>query len=108
MNEPKIGRRPLLAGGAAGALGALLAQARPADAQNAARRGTLVVALDFSDTTTLDPGRVAGYTNPLPTRAAYDPLVTMSPDDLITVRPCLATSWEYLSDGRTARFRLRD
>jgi peptide/nickel transport system substrate-binding protein len=108
MNQHTIGRRPLLAGGAAGALGALLAQARPAGAQSAARRGTLVVALDFSDTTTLDPGRVAGYTNPLPTRAAYDPLVTMTPDDLITIRPCIATSWEYLPDGKTLRFHLRD
>ena len=31
-----------------------------------------MVALDFNDTSTLDPGRVAGYTNPLPTRAAYN------------------------------------
>ena len=62
MSQYKIGRRPLIAGGA-GALGAILANARPAAEQSAARRQTLVVALDFSDTTTLDPGRVAGYTN---------------------------------------------
>ena len=107
MSQHKIGRRPLIAGGA-GALGTMLARARPAAAQSAARRETLVVALDFSDTTTLDPGRVAGYSNPMPTRAAYDPLVTMSPDDLITIKPCIATSWEYLPDGKTVRFKLRD
>jgi peptide/nickel transport system substrate-binding protein len=107
MSQHRIGRRPLIAGGA-GALGTMLVSARPAAAQSAARRETLVVALDFSDTTTLDPGRVAGYTNPMPTRAAYDPLVTMSPDDLITIKPCIATSWEYLPDGKTVRFKLRD
>ena len=32
----------------------------------------------------------------------------MSPDDLITIRPCIATSWEYLPDGKTVRFKLRD
>lgn len=102
-----FGRRPLI-GGAAGLLGTLLARARPSAAQSAARRETLVIALDFNDTTTLDPGRVSGYTNPLPTRAAYDPLVTMAPGDYVTVRPCVATEWAYLPDGRTIRFKLRD
>jgi peptide/nickel transport system substrate-binding protein len=106
-HEAGIGRRPLIIG-AGGLLGALLAQARPALAQSAARRGTLVVALDYSDTSVLDPGQVAGYTNPLPTRAAYDPLVTMAPNDYITVRPCVATEWAYLPDGKTIRFKLRD
>ena len=85
-----FGRRPLI-GGVAGLLGTLLSRARPSLAQSAARRQTLVIALDFNDTTTLDPGRVSGYTNPLPTRAAYDPLVTMAPGDYVTVRPCVAT-----------------
>ncbi len=106
-NETGFGRRSLI-GGAASLLGTLLARARPSLAQSAARRETLVIALDFSDTTTLDPGRVAGYTNPLPTRAAYDPLVTMAPGDYVTVRPCVATEWAYLPDGRTIRFKLRD
>lgn len=101
-----FGRRPFIAG-VSGLLGALIANARPAAAQSAARRETLVIALDFNDTTTLDPGRVAGYTNPLPTRAAYDTLVTMSPDDYVTVRPCIATEWAYLPDGKTLRFKLR-
>ena len=100
-------RRPLLAG-AGGLLGTLLAGARPAAAESSARRETLVIGLDFSDTTTLDPGRVSGYSNPLPTRAAYDPLVTMAPHDYITVRPCIATQWSYLPDGKTVRFKLRD
>ncbi len=102
-----LGRRPFIAG-ASGLLGALLTQARPAEAQSSARRETLVVALDFNDTNTLDPGRVAGYTNPLPTRAAYDTLVTMAPGDYVTVRPLIATEWSYLPDGKTIRFKLRD
>ncbi len=67
-----------------------------------------MIALDFSDTTTLDPGRVAGYTNPLPTRAAYDTLVTMAPGDYVNIKPCIATEWAYLPDGKTLRFKLRD
>ena len=67
-----------------------------------------MIALDFNDTTHARSGRVAGYTNPLPTRAAYDPLVTMTPGDYVTVKPCVATEWAYLPDGKTIRFKLRD
>jgi peptide/nickel transport system substrate-binding protein len=107
VDDMGFGRRPFIAG-VSGLLGATLTQARPASAQSAARRSTLVIALDFSDTSTLDPGRVAGYTNPLPTRMAYDPLVTMAPGDYVTVRPCIATEWAYLPDGKTLRFKLRE
>jgi len=85
----------------------VLAKAQPAAAQNAARRGALVLGLDISDPTSLDPARVYQYSNPLPTRAAYDSLVTFAPGDYITVRPQLATEWRYLPDGKTIRFKLR-
>ena len=62
---PGIGRRPFI-GGTAAALAAIITGARPADAQSAARKGTLVIALDISDAISLDPARVAQYSNPLP------------------------------------------
>jgi peptide/nickel transport system substrate-binding protein len=101
-----FGRRLFVAGNA-GLLGAVLTDARPAGAQSAARRGTLVIGLDISDPTSLDPARVYQYSNPLPTHAAYDSLVTFAPGDYITVRPQLATEWRYLPDGKTIRFKLR-
>ena len=101
-----FGRRYFV-GGTAGLLGAVLAGARPAAAQSAARRGTLVIGLDVSDTLSLDPLRVYQYSNPLPTRAAYEGLVTFDPGDNIAIKPALATEWSYLPDGKTVRFKLR-
>jgi peptide/nickel transport system substrate-binding protein len=105
-NSSGFGRRLFVAGNA-GLLGGVLAGARPAAAQSAARRGTLVIGLDISDPTSLDPARVYQYSNPLPTHAAYDSLVTFAPGDYITVRPQLATEWAYQPDGKTIRFKLR-
>jgi peptide/nickel transport system substrate-binding protein len=93
-----FGRRPVLLG-AGGVLAALLANGRPAAAQSAARRNTLVIGIDMSDTLVLD--------NPMPTRACYDPLVKMTVEDYIHVQPCIATEWAYLPDGKTVRFKLR-
>jgi peptide/nickel transport system substrate-binding protein len=101
-----IGRRAVLAG-SAGLLGAILAGASPAGAQTAARRGTLVIGLDISDATSLDPVRVAQYSNPLPTHAAYDSLVTFTPGDYVNIKPAIATEWAYQPDGKTVRFKLR-
>ncbi|MBN9559135.1 MAG: ABC transporter substrate-binding protein [Alphaproteobacteria bacterium] len=105
-NKPGFGRRPFLAG-SAGLVAVVLADARPAAAQSAARKATLVIGLDISDPTSLDPSRVYQYSNPLPTHAAYDSLVTFAPGDYITVRPQIATEWSYLPDGKTIRFKLR-
>lgn len=99
--------RRLFVAGNAGLLGTLLSDARPAAAQSAARRGTLVIGLDISDPTSLDPARVYQYSNPLPTHAAYESLVSFAPGDYITVRPQLATEWQYQPDGKTIRFKLR-
>lgn len=106
QDKPGFGRRPLMAG-TAGLLGSILAGARPADAQSAARRGALVIGLDVSDALSLDPVRVFQYSNPLPTRAAYDGLVTYDAGDNINIKPALATEWAYQPDGKTIRFKLR-
>jgi peptide/nickel transport system substrate-binding protein len=103
----QVGRRAAIAG-AAGLIGAGLAGAPLARAQSAARRGTLVIGLDISDATSLDPVRVAQYSNPLPTHAAYESLVTFDPGDYVNVKPCIATEWAYQPDGKTVRFKLRD
>jgi peptide/nickel transport system substrate-binding protein len=100
-----LSRRAVMAG-SAGLLGTVLAGARPVSAQSAARRGTLVIGLDISDAISLDPVRVAQYSNPLPTHAAYDSLVTFTPGDYVNVKPCIATEWAYQPDGKTVRFTL--
>ena len=80
--EPTLDRRGLMVLGAGGLLAAVLQSARPAAAQSAQRRGTLVIALDISDATGLDPVRVYQYSNPLPTHAAYDGMVTFDPGEV--------------------------
>lgn len=107
QDQPGFGRRPFLAGSAS-LLGTILAQARPAEAQSAARRGTLVIGLDVSDALSLDPARVFQYSNPLPTHAAYEGLITYDPDDAINLKPAIATQWAYQPDGKTIRMTLRD
>ena len=106
QEDTQIRRRPFIAGGAS-LLGAVLAGARPAAAQSAARRETLVIGLDISDTISLDPARVAQYSNPLPAHAAYDSLVTFAPGDYVNPKPALATEWSTQPDGKTIRFKLR-
>ena len=86
QDQPGFGRRPFIAGSAT-LLGTILAHARPAGAQSAARRGTLVIGLDVSDALSLDPARVFQYSNPLPTHAAYEGLVTYDPNDAINLKP---------------------
>ena len=77
--ESTVDRRGFMVLGAGGLLAAVLQSARPANAQSAQRKGTLVIALDISDATGLDPVRVYQYSNPLPTHAAYDGMVTFDP-----------------------------
>ncbi|MBN8898161.1 MAG: hypothetical protein J0H35_08245 [Rhodospirillales bacterium] len=103
-----LDRRSVLTLGAGGLLATILQGARPATAQSAQRRGTLVIGLDISDATGLDPVRVYQYSNPLPTHAAYDSVVTFAPGDAVNLKPALATKWEYLPDGKTVRLTLRD
>src|SRR5262245_37424681 len=97
-----IGRRGFLGAGAALMAGA---GARPAFAQ--ARRNVLVMGLDISDSITFDPARAAAYSPPLTLHACYDSLVTINPGDYVTIRPHVASSWEYRADGRAVRFKIR-
>src|SRR5689334_1786723 len=73
-----------------------------------ARKSTLVLGIDISDTITLDPARLAQYTSPMTVSAAYDSLVTMKPGEYINVAPSLATKWARTPDGKGWRFTLRD
>ncbi|MFT3952891.1 MAG: ABC transporter substrate-binding protein [Piscinibacter sp.] len=88
--------------------GAALTAGLPDTVFAQARRNTLVIGIDISDTVTLDPARQAQYTPPMSLLAAYDMLVTMAPGDYITIRPQLATKWERTPDGKGWRFTLRD
>lgn len=92
-----------------GAGGAAVVAGLPAGPLYAqARRDTLVIGLDISDTVTLDPVRMAQYTPPLTLAACYDSLMTMAPGDYITPRPSLAVAWTRTPDGKGWRFTLRE
>jgi peptide/nickel transport system substrate-binding protein len=72
------------------------------------RKDTLVIGIDTSDTTNLDPVRDLHYTPPMTIKACYETLVTMAPGDYINLKPCLATAWARTADGKGWRFTLRD
>jgi peptide/nickel transport system substrate-binding protein len=91
-----------------GAGGAALSGLLPSSVLAQARKNTLVLGIDISDTITLDPARLAQYTSPMTVSAAYDSLVTLTPGDYINVKPSLATKWERTPDGKGWRFTLRD
>ena len=84
----------------------VLISASPALAKSKPK-STLVIGLDISDTTTLDPARGTGYSSPASIHSAYDSLVTMKPGDYTTVAPQLATSWSRTPDQKGWRFKLR-
>jgi peptide/nickel transport system substrate-binding protein len=73
-----------------------------------ARKDTLVIGIDTSDTTELDPVRDLHYTPPMTISACYESLLTMSPGDYINLKPQLATKWERTPDGKGWRFTLRE
>lgn len=88
--------------------GAVLASSldgRQAFAQ--ARDKTLVIAIDFADTVTLDPAHESNYVAPLIVAACYEALLTMMPGDYIDIKPSLATQWRRTPDGKGWRFTLR-
>jgi len=91
-----------------GAGGAALSGMLPSSVLAQARKNTLVLGIDISDTITLDPARLAQYTSPMTVSAAYDSLVTMKPGEYINVAPSLATKWARTPDGKGWRFTLRD
>ncbi|MFO1057431.1 MAG: ABC transporter substrate-binding protein [Dongiaceae bacterium] len=87
------------------ALGVLAAVAA-ATPSRAAEKKVLVIGRDASDIRTFDPARAAETTPPMILRAAYDTLVTVTPDDYNQVRPMLADSWEAADDGQSWVFHL--
>src|SRR6516164_1076384 len=91
-----------------GTSGGALALGLPDRVFAEARKNTLVIGIDISDTITLDPARLAQYTSPMTVSAAYDSLVTMKPGEYINVAPSLATKWGRTPDGNGWRFTLRD
>ncbi|NDC64935.1 MAG: hypothetical protein EBZ59_13370, partial [Planctomycetia bacterium] len=78
--------------------------ALPAYAQ---KKTTLVVGLDISDGRNYDPARSADLTPPLTMGAVTDTLLTLSTDDLVNVKPSLATAWTLVNNGAAWRFTLR-
>jgi len=88
--------------------GAAIAAGLPERVFAQAKKNTLVIGIDISDTITLDPARQAQYTPPMSLLAAYDMLVTMSPGDYINLQPALATKWARTPDGKGWRFTIRD
>jgi len=101
-----IDRRQLLQ--LLGVTGGALAAGLPDRVFAQARKNTLVLGIDISDTITLDPARLAQYTSPMTVSAAYDSLVTMKPGEYINLAPSLATKWGRTPDGKGWRFTLRD
>jgi peptide/nickel transport system substrate-binding protein len=91
-----------------GAGSAVAASGLPAQVWAQAHKGTLVIAIDISDTITLDPARVAQYSSPMSIEAAYETLVTMTPGDYVNLKPALATKWARTADGNGWRFTIRD
>ena len=101
-----IDRRRLLQ--SLGVTGGALAVNLPSRVFAQARKNTLVLGIDISDTITLDPARLAQYTSPMTVSAAYDSLVTMKPGHYIDLAPSLATKWARTPDGKGWRFTLRE
>jgi len=72
------------------------------------RKEVLVLGIDISDSTTLDPVGDLHYTPPMTVSACYECLVTMTPGDYINLKPALATKWARTPDGKGWRFQLRE
>ena len=106
-NKRAIARRTVLRGLAAGTLGATGLAAWPGATLAQGRRNALLIGLDIGDSITFDTARLAQYSPPMTLKAVYDTLITMAPGDYINLKPNLATSWEYRSDGKALRFKLR-
>lgn len=69
--------------------------------------GTLVIAMNLDDVVTLDPAYAGETTNLFIHINTYDTLVDIRPEDLNTIVPRLAESWEVNADFTEFIFRLR-
>jgi len=68
----------------------------------------LIVATGLDDVITLDPARSFETTNLVVQHATYNTLLEIHPDDLNTLVPGLADSWEVSEDGLVYTFKLRE
>jgi len=78
----------------------------PTNLAAAADKKVLVIGRDATDIRTFDPARAAETTPPMILRAAYDTLVTVTPDDYNQVKPMAADSWEQADGGQSWVFHL--
>ncbi len=69
--------------------------------------GTLVIAMNLDDVVTLDPAYAGETTNLFIHINTYDTLVDIRPEDLNTIVPRLAESWETNADFTQFIFHLR-
>jgi peptide/nickel transport system substrate-binding protein len=89
--------------------GATEPAAPPTEAPTAApvAGGTLVIAMNLDDVVTLDPAYAGETTNLFIHINTYDTLVDIRPDDLNTIVPRLAESWDVNPDFTEFVFHLR-
>jgi peptide/nickel transport system substrate-binding protein len=69
--------------------------------------GTLIIAMNLDDVVTLDPAWAGETTNLFIHINTYDTLVDIRPDDLNTIVPRLAESWDINADFTEFVFHLR-
>jgi peptide/nickel transport system substrate-binding protein len=80
----------------------------PAVATEPPAGGTLVIAMNLDDVVTLDPAYAGETTNLFIHINTYDTLVDIRPDDLNTIVPRLAESWEVNDEFTEFTFHLRN
>jgi peptide/nickel transport system substrate-binding protein len=79
----------------------------PTEPAAAPAGSTLVIAMNLDDVVTLDPAYAGETTNLFIHINTYDTLVDIRPDDLNTIVPRLAESWEVNDDFTEFIFHLR-
>lgn len=79
----------------------------PTEPAAAPAGGTLVIAMNLDDVVTLDPAYAGETTNLFIHINTYDTLVDIRPDDLNTIVPRLAESWEVNEEFTEFIFHLR-
>lgn len=68
----------------------------------------LVIGLNMSSMRGLDPQELNQFESAEVTANVYDRLVTLPADDITSVQPMLAESWDVSEDGKTFTFAIRD
>ncbi len=68
----------------------------------------LIIGMNMNNLLTLDPAAMTGNEVVGIVVNLYDSLVELDPEQLTTVKPALAKSWDISPDGKTLTFHLRD